>query len=388
MFKLIGGAFVLFWVMALISVVAVMVAAGATTAWTVNAMARAVRGPYSPQSGRDGGNRPVTPAPQPNGPQTPRHPYMWRTTALTLAAAPLLIGAFTGDPAQMALKLAGFGIFAGAMFLTREGLVAEAAYNARRVARRPGIPRKLFGMVLTGLGLAVASWVPGASPAGPLIIGVVAGALHWLGFGPDPMRDKGMEGIDTVQQDRVQRVVDEGEAYLKAMSDAILRLRDRGLEARVAHFAGTARELFRRVQDDPAALAAARRYLGVYLMGARDATIKFVDHFEATRDPSARAEYEALLADLETNFAARSRAILEGGRADLDIEVQVLRERLAREGVRTPAAPPGAAGEGAAPVLPADTTPEAASVVLTREQRLDDLIAEARLTQAARRDEG
>ena len=38
---------------------------------------------------------------------------------------------------------------------TREGLQAEAAYDARRIARRPAIPRKLFGGILTGLGLAI-----------------------------------------------------------------------------------------------------------------------------------------------------------------------------------------------------------------------------------------
>jgi hypothetical protein len=34
-------------------------------------------------------------------------------------------------------------------------LQAEAAYDARRIARRPAIPRKLFGGILTGLGLAI-----------------------------------------------------------------------------------------------------------------------------------------------------------------------------------------------------------------------------------------
>ncbi len=40
------------------------------------------------------------------------------------------------------------------------------------------------------------------------------------------------------------------------------------------------------------------------------------------------------LTDLEGNFAARTRSLIEGGRTDFDIEMQVLRDRLAREGVR------------------------------------------------------
>ena len=269
--------------------------------------------------------------PQPKG--APAHPLESRVKWITVAAIPFLIGAFWQGPLGLVTNLAAFGIVALGGVLTREGLQAEAAYDARRVARRPAWPRKLAGGVLTGLGLAIGAWAPGAV-AGAALIGMAGLALHYLAFGPDPMRDKGMEGIDSFQQDRVARFVAEGEGYLKGTQDAILRSGDARLQARVAVFAETARELFRRVEEDPGDLAAARRYLGVYLMGARDATVKFADLYAQTRDAAARADYEALLSDLEGNFAARTRSLIEGGRTDFDIEMQVLRERLAREGVR------------------------------------------------------
>lgn len=277
--------------------------------------------------------------PQPKGPAV--HPLESRVKWIIVAAIPFLIGAFWQDPTGLVTNLAGFGLVALGGLLTREGLQAEAEYDARRVSRRPAWPRKLFGGVVTGLGLAIGAWAPGAV-AGAALIGVAALALHYLAFGPDPMRDKGMEGIDTFQQDRVARFVGEGEGYLQGMQDAIRRVGDRRLEARVAVFAETARELFRRVEEDPGDLTAARRYLGVYLMGARDATVKFADLFAHTRDESARADFEALLTDLEGNFAARTRSLIEGGRTDFDIEMQVLRDRLAREGVQTKEPQPAA----------------------------------------------
>lgn len=277
--------------------------------------------------------------PQPKGP--PRHALESRVKWITIAAIPFLIGAFWQEPVGLVTNLAAFGIVALGGLLTREGLQAEAAYDARRVARRPAWPRKLFGGVLTGLGLAVGAWAPGAV-AGAALIGVAGLALHYLAFGPDPMRDKGMEGIDSFQQDRVARFISEGEGYLSGMQDAIRRVGDRRLEARVAVFTETARELFRRVEEDPGDLTAARRYLGVYLMGARDATVKFADLYAHTRDARALADYESLLTDLEGNFAARTRSLIEGGRTDFDIEMQVLRDRLAREGVRAPESQPTA----------------------------------------------
>ncbi|MBN2629156.1 MAG: 5-bromo-4-chloroindolyl phosphate hydrolysis family protein, partial [Rhodobacteraceae bacterium] len=143
--------------------------------------------------------------------------------------------------------------------------------------------------------------------------------------------DKGAEGIDTFQTDRVARAVDEAEKHLSAMRDAILRAQDRQLEGRVDRFIAAARALFRTVEEDPRDLTAARKYLSVYLMGARDSTVKFADLYARSRDPQARADYLALLDDLETTFADRSRRLLSDNRSDLDVEISVLRDRLKAE---------------------------------------------------------
>ncbi|WP_347265642.1 5-bromo-4-chloroindolyl phosphate hydrolysis family protein [Paracoccus sp. (in: a-proteobacteria)] len=288
-------------------------------------MARRFGGRFSPQPREEGRDRGLAP-------DQVRHPLQSRTRWITLMAAPLLLSAFWQDPAGLVTQFAGFAAIASGMWLTREGLQAEAAYDARRVARRPAVPRKLFGALLTGLGLALGAHVPGAL-AGAAVIGVAGAVLHWLAFGSDPLRDKGMAGLDGVQQDRARRVVGEGEAHLAAMQQAILHTGDRRLEARVAVFAATARELFAHIEDDPDSIAALRRYLGVYLQGASAATVKFSELYARGRDARARQDYESLLDDLEREFAARIARLREGGRSDLDIEIGVLRERLAREGL-------------------------------------------------------
>ena len=165
----------------------------------------------------------------------------------------------------------------------------------------------------------------------PALFALAGLVLHVLAFGPDPMRDKGLEGVDQFQIDRVARAVDEAEGYLAAMKDAMLRAKDRALEARVDSFAATARGLFRTIEGDPGDLTAARKYLSVFLMGARDATVKFADHYAQTHDAKTRADYEALLADLETTFAQRTTALLSNSHTDLDVEISVLRDRLKLE---------------------------------------------------------
>jgi 5-bromo-4-chloroindolyl phosphate hydrolysis protein len=228
----------------------------------------------------------------------------------------------------MLLGLGAGGLVILAAWLTREGLRAEAAYDARKLARRPAFPRKLAGAVLTGAALALGGVIADQGMIYPVLYALVGAGLHLGAFGLDPMADKGMEGVDAFQTGRVANAVEEGEKYLAGMKDAILRARDRALERRVDQFTAAARTLFRTIEADPGDLTAARKYMSVYLMGARDATVKFADHYAQNRDTSARADYEALLADLETTFAEKTKTFLTNSRSDLDVEISVLRDRL------------------------------------------------------------
>jgi len=291
-------------------------------------MAERYGGKYSPEEDKSRNDMPV------NKWQGKRRTRAGgRVNMLFLVPLPLAIRAFAQDPAGLALNLTGFAVLMLAAWMTREGILAQEAYEARRIARRPALPRKIIASVLTGLGLFVAAFAANDSLLNPSIFAVLGFALHAFSFGIDPMRDKGMEGVDTFQQDRVARAVVEAEKHLAAMKDAILRAGDRKLESRVERFQDLARDMFRTVEEDPRDLTAARKYLGVYLLGARDATAKFADIYARTRDAKARADYEALLDDLEKNFAARTRAMLLDNKTDLNVEIEVLRERLEREGV-------------------------------------------------------
>jgi 5-bromo-4-chloroindolyl phosphate hydrolysis protein len=91
--------------------------------------------------------------------------------------------------------------------------------------------------------------------------------------------------------------------------------------------------MFRTVEDDPRDLTLARKYLGVYLMGARDATAKFADLYAETRDAKVKADYLALLDDLRRGIEARRETLLLTDRTDLDVEIEVLRDRLKRDGL-------------------------------------------------------
>ncbi|MEO1948766.1 5-bromo-4-chloroindolyl phosphate hydrolysis family protein [Thioclava sp.] len=296
-------------------------------------MAQRYGGKYSPQGPTSGPDlhdpRSVPPHRRPDA----RHPEEGRPFWIVAAALPFLLGAFGEGPFALARALGAFALIAGAAWTIREGLRAEFAYVARSSAKRPAFPRKILGSVAYGLGLALGAQAPELGVIGAAGIGAIGTVVSLVAFGLDPLKDKGMDGVDEFQQERVARVVKEGEAYLAEMRRAITPSGERVLITRVEQFATTARDLFRAVEEDPGDLAQARRYMTVYLEGARDATIKFADLWRNTRDHKARDDYAALLDDLEANFTARTRKMLEDGREGLEIEIDVLRDRLAREGV-------------------------------------------------------
>ena len=157
-------------------------------------MAKRFGGEYSPDTA------PSTP----KSPLAGRRPKRGRARVNVLfwVATPLIFMSLRAPAIEMAQNFVAFALVALAVWLTREGLDAQDAYDARTIARRPAIPRKLFGAVSMGLGVGLATLDGGLLGAG--IYGVIAAALHITAFGLDPMRDKATEGVDTFQPSKPQ----------------------------------------------------------------------------------------------------------------------------------------------------------------------------------------
>ncbi|MFC4731478.1 5-bromo-4-chloroindolyl phosphate hydrolysis family protein [Salipiger abyssi] len=294
-------------------------------------MAQRFGGKYSPDAAENAPDEPIRPSHY-SGAKV--DPVGARSNVLFVPPIVLAATSLNDGAVGLVTGLAGAGALLLGAWLLRDGLRAQAAYEERRVARRPAIPRKIFAAALAGVGVAVAAFKAEPGVIAPALYGLSAVVLHLGAFGIDPMKNKGMEGIDTFQQDRVARVVDEAESYLVAMDEAVKRAGDRQVEARVERFHHKVSQLIRTVEEDPRDLTSARKYLGVYLMGARDAAVKFADIYSRTQDRAAKSDFMMLLTDLEEGFGQKNEKLLLDNNADLTVEIEVLRDRLQREGVR------------------------------------------------------
>jgi len=232
----------------------------------------------------------------------------------------------------MATYLGALGSFLLGAWLTREGLLAQDAFEARAIARRPAIPRKIFGAVMTGVGLGLTG-LAGHGPIDAVVFAALGVILHLLAFGLDPLRSKGIVGVDDFQTQRVVKAVEQAEKKLQSLTATIRGLNDRNLLERIEGFAGTVRTMLRAIEADPRDLTAARKYLSVYLRAACEASEKFADLYQRTGNAKTRDDYVKLIADLDQNFARKTQVFLADDHIDLDIEIGVLRDRLKSEGV-------------------------------------------------------
>ncbi len=303
-------------------------------------MAKRYGGKFSPdmQQGDETSTVRATPPKNPFRNRRVARPNL-RAALLFFVPLPLLFSGIgelrSGDAMGMIGELGALGLLLLSPWLLREGLKAEDAYNERKIARPPAIPRKAFAAVLTGAGVALASWLGWGQPMiTSVLFGVIAAAAHVASFGLDPMKKKGITDYNAFDAERAAKAIEKAEATLAEIQAAAGRFGDRALESRVDSLSASVREMFRQVEEDPRDLTRARKFLGVYLNGARDATVKFADLYTRDRNSAAREDYLALINDLETEFDAQRETLLLDDRSDLDIEIEVLRERLQQEGLR------------------------------------------------------
>lgn len=292
--------------------------------------ARRFGGKYSPGEAKSG-----APPPEPFR-NRPASRVSIRARLAYLLPLPLLfagLGAIgRGDAAEMLAELGGFAALTLSAWLLNEGLRAEAAYDARTVARPPALPRKLVAAALTGAAVFGVGLVEQGA-LGAIAFGAVAALAQVAAFGLDPMRAKGIEGADAFASERVAKAIDQAEALVRDIVAAAARIPDRRLGGRIERLCDQARDVFRTIEADPRDLGRARTFLHVYLRGLRDATVKFADLQGRARDAAAQERYEALIADLETSFSGHRAALLEDNRSDLDVEIEVLRDRLQQDGL-------------------------------------------------------
>lgn len=257
--------------------------------------------------------------------------------ATFFAVGPLVTGLMLG---QVGKALGGLGAIAAlqaAAWLIRQGRLAEREYAARTITRAPP-PRKLAGTALVGL----AAFSLSALGAGqPVILGLVAAALMgfaaYLTYGLDPRADKGLDakladraGLKT---EAVLAALEEARAKVRTIEAQARGLHSRELKDRLARITRSAEAVLAQIEKDPGDLRRARRFLVTYLDGTRDVVSGYRAQQQDLADTPLADNFRHVLETVERVFEEQREILKRNESLDLEVQIEVLKTQLEREGV-------------------------------------------------------
>jgi 5-bromo-4-chloroindolyl phosphate hydrolysis protein len=232
---------------------------------------------------------------------------------------------------------------AGALFLllygaalARGGLRQELAYRRRRVARAPKLPKKALGACLVAAGVFVCAFL-GWSQSLPVSLGLAAASLagFFLSYGFDPRRAKSVAtGPYGFTPEEVLGALEEANAAIERIEAALRRIRQPELSRRLRRIAELARGIVGLIEEDPRSLRRARKFLRVYLSGARQVAEGYARTHRLRQSAELEASFRNVLVTIEDVFQEQRERLLDVDAVDLDVQIEVLAAQLEREGVR------------------------------------------------------
>jgi len=264
----------------------------------------------------------------------PGRAYLLYLLAMPLVPALLIVLAI-GDLSKLFVfggALASF--IAGARFM-RKGLVAEAAFRKRKDVRSSRTPLKTLGSIFTGLGTFICSWLAvGHSLPFAAVIAILAFIGCILFYGRDPARGKlkniGGHGYTT---EEILATLREAESKIIGIESARRDIRNLELTGRLKRIANTARQILSAIADDPGDIRRARKFLNVYLDGARRVTEGYARTDRHGQADELEDNFRNVLTTIEGVFEEQHQKLLEHDKLDLDVQIEVLSTQLKKEGV-------------------------------------------------------
>jgi len=219
--------------------------------------------------------------------------------------------------------------------LNRRGLALEREYHRRKVASAPRIPRKLLGSLLTGAGVVTTSYfLIGQGPFFSLFAGLLAVTGFYLTYGFDPIADKGVAetgfGYTTGE---VFDAIRGAEQKIAGIRKAAGGLKNLELRQRLSRIADSAQQIVGVIEENPEDLRRARKFLNVYLDGARKVAEGYARTHQRTQSEALEANFRNVLITIEDVFTEQHAKLLENDVMDLDVQIEVLATRLKNEGV-------------------------------------------------------
>ena len=256
---------------------------------------------------------------------------------LPLAAIPAtIISLIKGDLTGIIVNSTCYVLYLYAARLLRLGLLAETKYREKRIATPPKKPLKLHAAVIVALTTGLIAWL-GAGQT--LLIAIVFGLGAFLGmylsYGFDPRVEKAVakQGRHGYSTEEVSQTIDEAERIINDIQLANDNIANTEFNNRLDRICEVARQILTELEEDPGDIRRARKFLKVYLEGARKVTEGYAKTHRQAGSSELEQNFRNVLEKIETVFFEQKDKLIENEVFDLDVQIEVLNTQLKQEGI-------------------------------------------------------
>jgi 5-bromo-4-chloroindolyl phosphate hydrolysis protein len=245
-----------------------------------------------------------------------------------------LVSLWTGSLGAMLAASLAYGGFLFGATVARLGFAHEAEFEDKSFATRP--PRyKAFGAGILALTTAFAAYASAGHDAVTAgAFGIACAIGFFLLYGFDPRASRLTLPADLgVSADEIEAALREAYAKVDGIELAGGQIRSLEFRHRLGRIVTGARKVLVTIEENPRSLRRARRFINVYLDGARQVTEKYARTHVGAEAPQLEQNFRQLLIDMESACEEQHRMLADNNLVDLDVQIEVLATRLKHEGV-------------------------------------------------------
>ena len=147
----------------------------------------------------------------------------------------------------------------------------------------------------------------------------------------DPVRSatlpRGEEG------DEIHAMLAGAEEKILAIAAANSRIANRELSQRLDKIVDKSRQILDVLDDEPSKLRQARRFLNTYLTGAQRVAEGYARTHTRADSLELEDNFRNVLITIEDTFQQQHARLLENEVLDLDVEIEVLKTQMEKEGI-------------------------------------------------------
>ena len=272
----------------------------------------------------------------PNNPTFHKAKYKLKGLMLFIVPFPVLLATIidllSNNAFGAIINASAFAGFMIAASIARIGFQNEGKYYRRSLALAPKTPYKTIAALLLAITTGLTAWW---SVHYGLFSSLAIALLTFVGFalyyGLDPRKNKSGNISLGVSAEDVINALEEADIRITEIEAARKKINNIDFNLQIQRITEKAREIVMMIEEEPKYLNRSRKFLKVYLKGAKQVTESYANTPEIENATELNHNFSKVLSSIETTFTQQKDELTKNDHFDLDVQIEVLNTQLKQE---------------------------------------------------------